>query len=330
MGVVRGDDCAVMSQAHSASDTATLARVPVPELSIVIVSWNDREKLQNCLASIYRENLPSFEVLVIDNASSDGTPEMVRERFPRVDLHCNPRNVGHSKALNSAFARVRGEFILVLDQDTEFFSGCVGTLLEFVKHHPEASLVAPRTFNTDGSVQESARNFPSPLNGLFGRQSIMTRWFPNNPISRRYLARQNLCASEPFEVEQVGGACMLFRRRLLSEAGPWDDSFFAYWNDTDWCYRVRTAGKRIFCVPAAEIWHHETSARRKGKRPIRIWRFHYNAYRLYTRWQTLGYWDPRSIVAGIALTARAVLLIAYNSLPPRASNTEAHLSEKPR
>ena len=306
-----------------ASHAATASRMPSPVLSIVIVSWNDWDKLHNCLVSIYREELPAFEVVIIDNASSDGTPEQLRARFPGVDLHCNRRNVGHSKALNLAFARAHGELILVLDQDVELLRGCVARLLEFLERHPEADLVAPRTFNTDGSVQESARNFPTPLNGIFGRQSILTRWFPNNAISRRYLARENLGASEPFEVEQVGGACMLFRRRLLSDAGPWDDSFFAYWNDTDWCYRVRAAGKRIFCVPSAEIYHHEMSARPKGKRPIRIWRFHYNAYRLYTRWQTLGYWDPRSVLAGLALLARAGLLIAYHSLSRGATGAEA-------
>jgi len=312
----------VTSQPDQALRTTTLDKTAVPVLSIVIVSWNDWKKLQNCLRSIYADNLPSFEVLIVDNASSDGTPEYVRTLFPAVELYCNSRNVGHSKALNFAFERVRGEFILVLDQDTELLPDSIGRMLDFLKRHPEAELVAPRTYNTDGTVQESARNFPSPMNGIFGRQSLLTRWFPNNSISRRYLARQNLNAAEPFEVEQVGGACMLFSRGLLSVAGKWDESYFAYWNDTEWCYRVRAAGKRIFCVPAAEIYHHETSARRKGKRPIRIWLFHYNAYRVYTRWQTLGYWDPRSMLAGLALVTRAGLLIIYNWMLPRAPEPE--------
>jgi N-acetylglucosaminyl-diphospho-decaprenol L-rhamnosyltransferase len=300
----------------------TLGKTTVPVLSIVIVSWNDWDKLQRCLTSIYSDHLPAFEVIIIDNASADGTPEYVRAQFPDVELHCNSENVGHSKALNFGFQRARGELILLLDQDTELLPNSIGRMLGFLNSHPEADLVAPRTYNTDGTVQESARNFPTPMNGIFGRQSLLTRWFPANPISRRYLARQNLNASEPFEVEQVGGACMFFRRDLLATVGLWDESYFAYWNDTEWCYRVRAAGNRIFCVPAAEIYHHETSARRKGKRPIRIWLFHYNAYRLYTRWQTLGYGDPRSILAGFVLVARAGLLIAYNSILPRTAEPD--------
>jgi GT2 family glycosyltransferase len=290
---------------------------PAPVLSIVIVSWNAWIKLEKCLTSIYRSALPEAEILVVDNGSSDGTPEKLRMQFSTVDLHCNARNVGHSKAVNYGFGCARGDFILLLDQDTELVGDCVGRLLDFLQRRQEADLVAPRTFNADGTIQEAARGFPGPLSGLFGRQSMLTRWFPNNPISRRYLARQFLDATEPFQIDSVSGACMLFHRRLLSQVGLWDERYFAYWNDIDWCYHLRAAGRRIFCVPAAEIIHDETSASDTGKRPSRIWRFHCNAHRLYTRWQTLGYWDPRSILAGVALLGRALLLIAYHGLKQR-------------
>jgi N-acetylglucosaminyl-diphospho-decaprenol L-rhamnosyltransferase len=315
----------MISQPDGGPDATAPSRAAAPTLSIVIVSWNDWAKLEKCLTSIYRNALPAVEVLVIDNASSDGTPEHLRMRFPSVDLHCNTRNVGHSKAVNYGFAWARGDFILLLDQDTELMADCVNRLLDFLHRHPEADLVAPRTFNTNGTIQQTVRNFPSALSGLFGRQSTLTRWFPSNPISRRYLAGQFLDATEPFEVEQAGGACMLFHRRLLSQVGLWDERYFAYWNDTDWCYRLRAAGKRIFCIPAAEIVHHETSARNKGKRPSRIWMFHHNAYRLYTRWQTLGYWDPRSVLAGVALLGRALLLIAYHGMKRRRSEMPSPL-----
>jgi GT2 family glycosyltransferase len=292
-----------------------------PTISIVIVGWNDWPKLRDCLTTVYRNEPPAVEVLVVDNASSDGTPDFIRREFPAVELRCNTRNLGASKALNLGFACAKGEFIVKLDPDTELLDGCLALLLDFMNRHPEADLVAPRTFNTDGTTQETARNFPGVLNGLFGRQSTLTRWFPNNPISRRYLARQFLDATEPFEVQQVGGACMFFRRRLLSEVGFLDEGYYHYWDDTDWCYRLRDASKRIFCVPAAQIFHHEGNARGKRKRPKRVWMFHYNAYRLYTRWQTLGYWDPRSLFAGAALVTRALLLIAYHSVPRRTSET---------
>jgi len=157
---------------------------------------------------------------------------------------------------------------------------------------------------------------------------LVTLWFPSNPISRRYLGRQFLDAAEPFQVESVGGACMMFHRRLSAQAGLWDERYFAYWNDIDWCYQLRAAGRRIFCVPAARMFHDETSARDKGKPPSRIWRFHYNAYRLYTSWRTLGYWDPRSLLAGIALLGRALLLTAYHSVKRRRAEISVSLLDE--
>ena len=126
----------------------------------------------------------------------------------------------------------------------------------------------------------------------------------------------------------AGGVFVIGRDPYLT-LGGFDERYFAYWNDTDWCYRVRAAGRRIFCVPGAQLYHHETSATSKGKRPIRIWLFHYNAYRLHTRWKTLGYWDPRSVLAGVALLGRALLLIAYHRIPWRWSEA-ADPSLEPR
>lgn len=299
-----------------------------PTLSIVIVSWNEWPKLELCLTSIYDNTSCDIEVLVVDNGSADRTPELVRQHFPKVDLHCNIRNQGASKALNVGFARARGEFVLKLDADTELLPGCLDRLLDFLRRHPEVDVVGPRTLNTDGTIQETARGFPGALSGIFGRQSTLTRWFPNNPISRRYLARDFLKATEPFEVDQVGGAFMLFRRRILTEIGYLDEGYYHYWDDTDWCFRMRAAGRRLFCVPAARAYHHEGNARGKRKRPKRIWMFHYNAYRFYTRWRTLGYWDPRSIFAGIALLARALLLMSYHMMPLVWSAASSEASTK--
>jgi GT2 family glycosyltransferase len=289
---------------------------PPPMLSVVIVSWNDWSKLQQCLASIHASRaLPTCEVLVIDNASADGTPDRVAAVFPGVDLHRNASNIGHTKAVNQGFRLARGEFVLLLDSDTELDPDCIARLIGFMREYPDADLAAPRTFNTDGSIQETARNFPGALSGLFGRQSTLTRWFPGNPISRRYLAQQFLQTTAPFPVQQVGGACMFFRRSLLAEVGPWDERYFGYWVDTDWCYALHEAGRRVFCVPLAQIVHHESNARGKRKTPRRIWMFHYGAYLLYTRRRTRGHWDPRSVAAGLALLAKTGLVIARNLMP---------------
>ncbi len=284
-----------------------------PVLSVIIVNWNGWGVLKDCLASLYRSNLPATtEVIVIDNASTDGTPQRIREFYPRVDLRCFGKNLGHTKAVNYGFALARGEFILLLDSDTVLIDDCVERLISFIRQRPDLYLVAPRTFNSDGSIQESARNLPSPMSGLFGRQSALTRLFPDNPISRRYLARQHLSATEPFAVEQIGGACMFLRRELLEKVGPWDERYFAYWVDTDWCFRLKAHGLPIFCIPAARIIHHESNARGKAKSAHRIWIFHYGAWLLYSRWRTFGPLDPRSVLAGLALLTRTLQQMAQN------------------
>lgn len=295
----------------------SMAGLDGPELSVLIVSWNDWPKLQLCLASIQRGALPTSEIIVVDNNSTNGTADRIQEEFPTVRLIRNAQNIGHTRAVNQAFGLANGEYVLLLDSDTELSPNCIAILQEYLRTHPDVDLVAPRTFNTDGTIQETARNFPTPLSGLFGRQSLLTRLFPNNRFSHRYLQRDQINDSVPFDVQQVGGACMFFRRALLDDVGMWDASYFGYWVDTDWCHRLHAMGRRVVCVPAARIQHHESNARGKRKSARRIWIFHYGAYQLYTRWHTRGPWDPRAILAGTALLASVGFKTGLNALPFR-------------
>jgi GT2 family glycosyltransferase len=285
-------------------------------LSIVISSWNDLTKLRQCLDSIYRSTVPHYEIIVVDNDSRDGTQQHVREFHPHVRLQANRVNVGHTRAINAGMALAQGTYILILDSDTELATDCLDVLLAFMDGRPDVIMVAPRTFNSDGTVQETARNFPGVLNGLFGRQSRLTRMFPDNPFARRYLARSFLATTDPFQVEQISGACMLFRRNLLTIVGAWDETFFGYWVDTDWCRSIARKGEKIYCVPAAHLIHHENNARGKRKNSSRVWMFHYGAYLYFTKWHTFGRWDPRSILAGLLLLTRALLKMTPNVAAP--------------
>lgn len=284
-----------------------------PRLTIILVTWNGWDDTRRCLDSIFASPTADYEVLVFDNASADGTPDKIERLFPSVRLVRSGENIGHTRGVNRAVAMARADVVLLLDSDTQLEPDAITLLLAFLDRRPDVGLVAPRTYNSDGSVQECARRFPRAINGLFGRQSVLTRLFPGNPLSRRYLISEALSTSDPYEVEQVSGACMLFRKSLFQTVGPWDEGYFGYWVDSDWCFRLRERRGKVFCVPQARITHDEQNRPGKKKSARRIWMFHYGAYRFYRKNMTWGYLDPRALVAAAALTARGCFQLIQNA-----------------
>lgn len=283
-------------------------------LTILIVTWNSWGDLKRCLESIRKSGAAEAEVLVFDNGSADGTAEKVRQQFPEVRLEQSPVNLGLPPAVNRGLRAARGDYVMLLDVDTEVRPGTPARLLEFLEARPDVALAAPRIYTPEGAVERSARNLPSAMNGLFGRQSLLTRLFPGNPYSRRYLASDHLRSTEPFRVEQVSAACMFMRRTLVDEVGPWDEAYRCYWVDSDWCAQIKRAGKSVYCVPDVGIVHYENNRAGKKKSPWRIRHFHIGAYRFYRKHYALGALDPRALFAAVALSARAVVMLALNEL----------------
>ena len=289
-----------------------ISKENVPTISLIVVTWNSWNDLDRCMQSVYASDFQDLEVIVIDNASVDETCDKLKKSYPQATLHRNSTNLGHARGVNQGFRLVHGKYVMVLDVDTEFPPNMIRGMLEFIRAHPQVSLATPRTLNTDGTIQESARNFPTMMNGLFGRQSLLTRWFPNNRFSRRYLVRDYLDATKPFSVEHISAACMFFPATLLDKVGGWDEQIPGYWIDADWCMAIKKQGKQIYCVPEFRITHHENFARGKRKSARRIWLFHYGAYQLYNKWYCWGRLDPRSLFAAVMLASRAVLMIIGN------------------
>lgn len=300
------------------------------DVSIVIAAWNSWSDLEPCLRSVYddRNAASRFEVVVVDNDSRDETPEKLSRSFPEVRQLRNPTNAGHTRAVNQGTDLATGRFVMLLDADTVVRPGALDRLATFLSEHPDVFVVAPRMFNGDGTLQETARDFPRPINGLFGRQSLLTRWFPNNRFAKRYLRTGDRGRGEPFEVDWVSAACMMFPRQLVERIGPWDEGFSGYWVDADWCRRAGNAGGRVFCDPRAEVVHHEQNRRGKRKSPARIVAFHRGVNRFYRKHFSRGYLDPRAIAAALALGCRAALLILGNAFLP-ADDAPERLSSKP-
>jgi len=291
-----------------------------PALSVLVVNFNTRDLLGACLRSLPAAlRRHGHEVIVADNGSTDGSVAMLRREWPSVAVLELGANLGFARANNRALARARGRYALLLNSDTEVQPDSLDRLVDFLDVTPSAGVAAPRLLNTDLSDQGTARAFPTPPAVLFGRRSPLTRLFPRNRWSRRYMVGRDRSGDGPFEVDWVSGACLMVRREVVATAGPLDEGFFMYWEDADWCRRIKTAGYRVYCVPGARVVHHEGQS--GGNRRARlVWTFHRSAYRYYVKHHAPQPWNPLRAVAGVGLAARAALMVAATVVGGHRSN----------
>lgn len=237
------------------------------DLSIVIVNWNVRQLLKRCLRSIFDsigtadagQGPPAtgirFEVIVVDNASSDGSVTMVREDFPQVRLIANESNLGFTRGNNQAIACSRGRYVLLLNPDTVVVRGALTTMVRYMDAHPRVGGLGPQLLNPDGSVQSSRRRFPT-MATAFLESTIFQRWVPCNSILRRFYVLDR-SDEETQEVDWVVGACLLMRREAIDQVGPLDEDYFMYSEELDWCYRLKERGWKVVYLPTAQVIHHE-------------------------------------------------------------------------
>jgi N-acetylglucosaminyl-diphospho-decaprenol L-rhamnosyltransferase len=235
------------------------------DLSIVIVNWNVRELLLRCLSSVYQAAGASLklEVIVVDNASSDGSAAMVGEDFPQVRLIANEENLGFTKGNNQAIAQSRGRYVLLLNPDTEVVGDALSTMVQYMDAHPQVGALGPQLLNPDGSVQSSRRRFPT-MATAFLESTVLQQWFPDNRALRRYkiLDRRD---DEVQEVDWVVGACLLARCQAIEQAGLLDEDFFMYSEEMDWCRRFKERGWRVVYLPTARVIHHEARSSEQVK-----------------------------------------------------------------
>lgn len=284
-----------------------------PDVTVVIVTYNAKRVLADCLRSLPGALASrSYEVIVADNGSADGTARDVREGWPAFRLMELGGNRGFSFANNKAINTAKGRFVLLLNPDTIAQPGSIADLVAFADAQTAAGVVAPRLLNPDATDQGTARSFPTPAAALFGRHSVLTRMFPSNPWSRRYLVGRQHVGDEPFEIDWVSGACMLVSRAAIDAAGSLDEGFFMYWEDADWCRRIKSAGYRVFCVPSARVVHLDGSRRRLPA--YQVWAFHSSAYRYYAKHHARQSWNPLRALAAVVLYGRAALIIARNQI----------------
>jgi GT2 family glycosyltransferase len=238
------------------------------DLSIVIVNWNVRDLLRHCLASLVTDQrfnssqgklntdhpLLTAEIIVVDNASTDGSVEMVRSEFPQVTLIANPENRGFTGGNNQGIAAAQGRYVLLLNPDAEALDNAPAALTRFMDAHPDVGLIGPQLLFPDGQVQSSRRRFPTLATLLFE-----STWL--EPLAPRSLLRRYYLLDQPddatLDVDWVMGAAMLVRREAIDQVGVFDEGFFMYSEEVDWCRRIKAAGWRVVYHPSVQVVHHE-------------------------------------------------------------------------
>jgi GT2 family glycosyltransferase len=277
-----------------------------PEVSAILVNYNAGPELRQALQSIADElSDMSWDALVVDNASIDGSASIVSEFAPRASLIRNKRNLGFATAVNQALARTAAPFVLVMNPDCRLVGGAMATLRAELDRHPSCAVVGPRILDPDGSVQGSARGDPDMFTGLFGRTALLRRALPELSISKR-----NVVVDDPRKsnggsvtVDWISGACMLARRDALRSVEGFDERYFLYWEDADICRRLRAEGYHVRYVPAATAIHRVGhSSRTVRARAIRA--FHESAYLYYASHVARAPMSPKRLIARVLLAAR--------------------------
>jgi GT2 family glycosyltransferase len=291
----------------------------VPEVSIIIVSYNTRQFISLCLAALAgTAGDLTREVIVIDNASTDGSVEMIEREFPWVTLVRNPSNLGYAKAVNLGMRLARARYSLVLNPDVEVAEGSVASLVAFMDRNPGVGIASAKLVYPDGSLQMSCRTFYT-LPVVLLRRTPLGKLFPNAKLTREHLMLDWDHNSERL-VDWVTGACMMVRREAYESVGGMDERFFLYLEDVDWCYRMGKHGWKVAYVPSAVMKHHY---RRESARlvPDRKLLAHLlSTFRYYDKWNPAVFglkrerrvlWLVSTLIADLVLVNLSFIVAYY-------------------
>ena len=289
---------------------------PRYDVSVVVVSWNTRELLRECIASIYREaGNVSMEVFCVDNASVDGSAAMVQKDFPEVRLIRNDQNKGFVEANNQAIEIASGRYVIMLNSDTIVLDLAIPKLVEYADSNPDAAIIGCKVLNPDLTLQRSCFMYPSVLN-LFLMSTYLYKLFPRN----RFFGRQQMTwwdfANER-EVETACGCSVIVRMAAITEVGMMDPLFFFYGDDPDWCYRFRRAGWKVLFMPKAEIVHYGGQSSKNMRRAFFLQLFGSNFIFLKKHRSLITFFFARILVAFFFLIRAPIWLIASAIFPKK-------------
>ena len=276
------------------------------EFAAILVNYNAGDELRIALRSIASEMAAgTWEAVVVDNASTDGSAGIVDEFAPAARVIRNAANVGFATAVNQGLAATSAPYVLVMNPDCRLEPGAVAGLRAELDRHPRCAIVGPRILDPDGSIQGSARGDPDMLTGLFGRTTLMRRLLPSAALSRRNVVPPDALPADAasIEVDWLSGACMLARRSALAEVGGFDERYFLYWEDADLCRRLRSRGYHVRYVPGPTAVHRVGHSSRTV-RAASVRHFHASAYLYYAIHVAPRALSPRRALARALLSLR--------------------------
>ena len=265
-----------------------MTETATPDLAVVIVSWNVRDLLAVCLRSLFADvgqtrDLPLLQVWVVDNSSADGTPDMLAELFPTVHLIASQENLGFVRANNLALRTISQspKYIWLLNPDTEVLPGATSALIAALEAHPQAGAAGAKLLYPDGSFQHSAFHFPGMGQLIFDLFPLPARLY-DTFLNGRY-PRHLYEGTEPFPVDHPLGAAMMVRAETITDVGLLDEDFWMYCEEIDWCWRMRRAGWRSLCAPAARVIHHAGQSSGQVRIPsfVNLWSSRAKLYARY-------------------------------------------------
>jgi GT2 family glycosyltransferase len=284
-----------------------------PRVSIVIVNWKTPALLAGCLDSVYEDSgAKGFEVWVVDNASADGSVEMLRERYPQVRLVANDENVGFSRACNQVIPLTEGKYVLLLNPDTVVVGDAVSALADFLDADTGCGAAGPKVLNPDGTLQLACRRaFPDPAAAFF-RLTYLSRLFPNNAMFARY----NMTFADEdalLEVDALSGSCMMVRCEAIDRVGLLDEDIFMFGEDIDWCWRIKQAGWTVHYVPQAAVYHYHGAS--SQLRPVGATiNLHKGMEVFYRKHMAPKYWSAFNLLVYTGIWSRAAVFILLGSL----------------
>lgn len=288
---------------------------PVSEIdiSVCILTYQVRDLLRDCLNSLYENTSATYEIIVIDNGSNDGTVQMLQQEFPEVHLEVNDCNAGYTRPMNQALRQGLGRYLLQLNPDTLMLPNALDRLTAFLDANSGVGICCPKVLNRDRTLQKQCRRGEPRPWAVISYFTGLAALFPNSKFFGEYLMSY-MDEDQAHPVASVSGSCMLIRRAVIEQIGYLDECFFAYQEDADFCTRAREAGWQVYYVPDSQIIHYGGMGGSRVEPYRSIFEWHKSYFLFYRKHLAKDYFFLLNWLYYLAMFLKLISTLLLNSL----------------